>query len=98
MFLVYYNISFFSQKNRDVQRSRKIQEIVRGFLPKNMIPKEQSSEIDLLLQFCSSLEKVKIRRQNCNIKIAKLQMNEIRTNHTVSDLSKAQRFVQLAGR
>ncbi|XP_071650462.1 neprilysin-1 isoform X1 [Temnothorax longispinosus] len=46
------------QKNRDVQRLRKIREIVRGFLPKNMDPKEQSSETDLLLQFCLSLEKI----------------------------------------
>ncbi|XP_012226290.1 neprilysin-1 [Linepithema humile] len=46
------------QKNRDVQRLRRIQEIVRGFLPKDMNPKEQSSETDLLLQFCLSLEKV----------------------------------------
>ncbi|XP_011137459.1 neprilysin-1 [Harpegnathos saltator] len=47
-----------SQKNRDVEKPRRIREIVRGFLPKNMSPKEQSSEIDLLLQFCSSLEKI----------------------------------------
>ncbi|XP_018357556.1 PREDICTED: endothelin-converting enzyme 1-like, partial [Trachymyrmex cornetzi] len=46
------------QKNRDVQRSRRIREIVQGFLPKNMDPEEQSSETDLLLQFCLSLEKI----------------------------------------
>ncbi|XP_011867543.1 PREDICTED: neprilysin-1 [Vollenhovia emeryi] len=46
------------QKNRDVQRSRRIREIVRGFLPKNMDPNEQLSETDLLLQFCLSLEKI----------------------------------------
>jgi len=62
-----------------------------------MTPKEQSSEIDLLLQFCSSLEKVKIRHQDCDIEIAKLQMSKInRTNRVISDLPKAQRFVQLA--
>ncbi|EZA60236.1 Endothelin-converting enzyme [Ooceraea biroi] len=56
----YQNHEFLAkdQKNRDVQRSRNIQEIVRGFLPKNMSPKEQSSEMDLLLQFCLSLEKI----------------------------------------
>ncbi|XP_011057203.1 PREDICTED: neprilysin-1-like isoform X2 [Acromyrmex echinatior] len=47
------------QKNRDVQRSRRIREIVQGFLPKNMDPEERSSETDLLLQFCLSLEKHK---------------------------------------
>ncbi|XP_018397031.1 PREDICTED: neprilysin-like [Cyphomyrmex costatus] len=46
------------QKNRDVQRSRRIREIVRGFLPKNTDPEEQSSETDLLLQFYLSLEKI----------------------------------------
>ncbi|XP_018342778.1 PREDICTED: neprilysin-1-like [Trachymyrmex septentrionalis] len=46
------------QKNRDVQRSRRIREIVQGFLPKNMDPEERSSETDLLLQFCLSLEKI----------------------------------------
>ncbi|GAB1862340.1 Endothelin-converting enzyme 1 [Camponotus japonicus] len=46
------------QKIEDVQRSDKIQEIVRGFLPKNMSLKEQSSETNLLLQFCLSLKKI----------------------------------------
>ncbi|KAG5321089.1 NEP protein, partial [Pseudoatta argentina] len=46
------------QRNRDVQRSRRIREIVQGFLPKNMDPEERSSETDLLLQFCLSLEKI----------------------------------------
>ncbi|XP_011636388.1 neprilysin-1-like [Pogonomyrmex barbatus] len=56
----YENYEFLAkdQKNRDVQRSRRIQEIARGFLPKNMDPEEQSSETDLLLQFCLSLEKI----------------------------------------
>ncbi|XP_018056430.1 PREDICTED: neprilysin-1-like [Atta colombica] len=47
------------QKNRDVQRSHRIREIVQGFLPKNMDPEERSSETDMLLQFCLSLEKHK---------------------------------------
>ncbi|XP_070166397.1 neprilysin-1 isoform X3 [Polyergus mexicanus] len=46
------------QKNEDVQRSGRIQEIVRGFLPKNMSLKERSSETNLLLQFCLSIEKI----------------------------------------
>lgn len=61
-----------------------------------MNPKEQSSETDLLLQFYLSLEKVKID------KILALwhvngQINEENLS-TVSDLSKAQRLIQLGGR
>ncbi|KAL0115549.1 hypothetical protein PUN28_010815 [Cardiocondyla obscurior] len=52
------------QKNRDVQRLRKFREIVQGFLPKNMDPEEKSSETDLLLQFCVSLEKIYPKHKN----------------------------------
>lgn len=40
------------------QRSRRIQKIVDGLLPKTMDPKDRASETDLLLQFCLSLSKV----------------------------------------
>lgn len=53
--------NFFFQKNRDVERLRRIREIIQGYLPKTMSFKEQSSETDLLLQFYLSLEKVKIK-------------------------------------
>ncbi|XP_076284156.1 neprilysin-1 isoform X4 [Lasioglossum baleicum] len=39
-------------------RSRRIQKIVEGLLPKTMDPKDRASETDLLLQFCLSLSKI----------------------------------------
>ncbi|XP_050464236.1 neprilysin-1-like [Cataglyphis hispanica] len=54
----YHEFLTEDQKN-DVQKSGRIrEEIVRGFLPKNMSLKEQSSEMNLLLQFCLSLDKI----------------------------------------
>ncbi|KOX71067.1 Neprilysin [Melipona quadrifasciata] len=40
------------------QRSRRIQRIVEGLLPRTMDPKDRASETDLLLQFCLSLSKI----------------------------------------
>ncbi|XP_047359267.1 neprilysin isoform X2 [Vespa velutina] len=46
------------KSKREERRSRRLQKIVEGMLPKTMSPKERSSEKDLLLQFCLSLSKI----------------------------------------
>lgn len=46
------------QNKMEERRSRRIQKIVDGLLPKTMDPKDRASETDLLLQFCLSLSKV----------------------------------------
>ncbi|XP_043676483.1 neprilysin-like [Vespula pensylvanica] len=46
------------KSKREERRSRRLQKIVEGMLPKTMSPKERSSEKDLLLQFCLSLNKI----------------------------------------
>ncbi|XP_015187858.1 PREDICTED: neprilysin-like isoform X2 [Polistes dominula] len=46
------------KNKREERRSRRLQKIVEGMLPKTMSSKERSSETDLLLQFCLSLSKI----------------------------------------
>ena len=54
-------MAFCFQNKMEEQRSRRIQRIVEGLLPRTMDPKDRASETDLLLQFCLSLSKVNQR-------------------------------------
>ncbi|XP_076666127.1 neprilysin-1 isoform X2 [Andrena cerasifolii] len=52
--------AFFAENlnKMEEQRSRRIQKIIEGLLPKTMDPKDRASEADLLQQFCMSLSKI----------------------------------------
>lgn len=58
-----YQTVIILQSKMEELRSRRIHRIVEGFLPKTMDPKDRASEIDLLLQFCLSLSKVRTNKQ-----------------------------------
>ncbi|XP_043274148.1 neprilysin isoform X3 [Venturia canescens] len=54
----------FIKNAREEQRSRRIEKIIEGLLPKDMDPRERSSEADQLLQFCLALNKIYPRHKD----------------------------------
>ncbi|XP_031780463.1 neprilysin-1 isoform X2 [Nasonia vitripennis] len=50
--------------NREEKRSRRIQKIIQGLIPRDMESRERSSEADQLLQFCLALNKIYPRHKD----------------------------------